>query len=176
MDTRPRLTVGAAAVLLGQDRTPPDASSAAAADLPVVTSSPTPAATATAHPSPSSSARPPDRPRKIRIDKVRAGQCVDREPTGQTFETLPVVPCGQAHDLEIYAIRKLGGGRWPGNDAVQNLAEKACRAAFQTYVGVAYDESTLEIGWYTPTAAGWGSTTGPRCAFSTTRPAAWSAR
>ncbi len=94
------------------------------------------------------------RPKKIRIDKLRAGHCIDREPT-DTFETMPVVPCGQPHDVEIYAVRDLRGGRWPGQQAVDELADEACRAAFRTYVGVEYNESTLEISWSTPTADGW---------------------
>ena len=149
------MVAGAAMMLLiqqsGETATPPAAASG-------VTPSPTPVDSAppSATPAPSTAAPTPRpvRPKKVRIKDIRIGHCIDREPTG-TFETLPVVPCAQPHDVEVFAIRSLSAGRWPGDQAVSERADKACRPAFQAYVGVSYDESTLEMSWYMPTKSAW---------------------
>ncbi|HEU4424436.1 MAG TPA: septum formation family protein [Pilimelia sp.] len=149
---------GAAMMLVAQDQAPPPDSSAAAAGVPLVQPQPTPTASqppsVVASPSPRPPAAPPVRPKKVRVKNLRPGHCVDREPT-KVFETLPVVPCAQSHAVEIYAIPNLGRGKWPGETAIYDRAENACRAAFEAYVGVPYDESTLEIGGSAPTQDSW---------------------
>ncbi len=71
---------------------------------------------------------------------------------------LDVVDCASAHDSEIYALPTLSGSStYPGDDAVQTLADDACHTAFAPYVGIAVESSDLDYDYYTPTESGWTS-------------------
>ncbi len=71
---------------------------------------------------------------------------------------LDVVGCDTPHDSEIYAIPTLAGSStYPGGDAVQSLADDACHAAFEPYVGIAVESSDLDYDYYTPTETGWNN-------------------
>jgi hypothetical protein len=148
---------GAALMLVAEREAPPAASSPGVATAPVAQPPPAPASTEPPRVTPSPTLVTPPRsvrPKRIRVKDIRVGHCIDRTPAN-TFETLPVVPCVQPHDVEVYAIRGLGRGGWPGDKALTDRADKACRPPFEAYVGVPYDESTLEISWYLPTQSSW---------------------
>lgn len=71
---------------------------------------------------------------------------------------LDVVSCDSPHDSEIYAIPTLSAAStYPGNDAVQTLADDACNAAFRLYVGIDVAKSDLDYDFYTPTESGWNN-------------------
>ncbi|HEY7465862.1 MAG TPA: septum formation family protein [Dehalococcoidia bacterium] len=65
------------------------------------------------------------------------------------------VPCGQAHDNEVFYIFALSGDTWPGEESVEKSASEGCLPAFETYVGAAYEESHLDYSWLTPTQRSW---------------------
>jgi hypothetical protein len=148
---------GAALMFVAEREARPAASSQGAASAPVAQPPPAPVSSEppgiTPSPTPGTPPRPV-KPKRISTEKIKVGHCIDRMPA-KTFVTLPVVPCVQPHDVEVYAIRNLGRGGWPGDKALADRADKACHPVFATYVGVPYDQSTLETSWYGPTQAGW---------------------
>lgn len=44
---------------------------------------------------------------------------------------------------------------WPGEDALDRYARRACAAAFDPWAGIPYELSVLEIGWIVPDEDAW---------------------
>ena len=85
---------------------------------------------------------------------LRVGDCLDMV-EGEQVETVPVVPCGEPHSDEVYHDFELPDGDYPGDDALNTAAEEGCLAAFEPFVGLAYEESTLYVAWYSPSEMSW---------------------
>lgn len=65
------------------------------------------------------------------------------------------VACDDGHDEEVFEVRTLGAGGWPGSRAVANRADDACYGTFASYVGSSYESSDLEYDYYAPTEGEW---------------------
>lgn len=64
--------------------------------------------------------------------------------------------CRAKHDAEVMLRSRLAGSRtWPGEDALDRKALKVCEAAFPRYVGLALNESLLDVDYITADRAGW---------------------
>jgi hypothetical protein len=85
---------------------------------------------------------------------VRVGDCLDMA-TGEVVETVPVVPCDEPHSDEVFHDFAVADGEFPGDDELASAAEDGCIAAFDSFVGVAYADSVLSVGWYVPTEDSW---------------------
>ncbi|MBM7505156.1 septum formation family protein [Agromyces aurantiacus] len=85
---------------------------------------------------------------------LRVGDCLEMV-EGEAVETVPVVPCSEPHTDEVYHDFQMPDGEFPGDEAVTAAAEEGCLAAFEPFVGVAYDASTLYVAWYSPTQESW---------------------
>jgi hypothetical protein len=92
---------------------------------------------------------------------LRVGDCVNdahlmesgTEPT--EVERVELVPCSQAHDLEVYEVFTLPGNDFPGSDNVRILADQRCLQSFPDFVGTAYDDSALTFAAYYPVQREW---------------------
>jgi hypothetical protein len=91
------------------------------------------------------------------FDQLRIGDCIMTGNLGKNVESVPVVPCDQAHDAQISGLELLPAGAWPGQDAVHRGAADLCRKALQNFVGISYEESVLEFHSFTPTSAAWAA-------------------
>ena len=85
---------------------------------------------------------------------LRVGDCMDT-PEGEVVSEVPVVPCTEPHDDEVYFDFQLADGEFPGDDAVTEQSDAGCLEQFQPFVGLAYDSSTLDFYSYRPTAESW---------------------
>ncbi len=52
------------------------------------------------------------------------------------FESLTAVPCGEPHDMEIFAQIPMPSGPYPGVAALTEYGEERCAEPFETYVGL----------------------------------------
>lgn len=77
------------------------------------------------------------------------------EVTAETISTVPVVPCSDEHDYEVYYELQLPGDEFPGEDAVTAAAEEGCAAQFEAFAGIPYDLSALNYKYLTPTEQSW---------------------
>jgi hypothetical protein len=91
------------------------------------------------------------------VADIAVGDCFDDDEAleEEEFDSLPVVPCEQAHDNEVYALVELPREPWPGDDAVFESSLDACESEFERYVGEAYDDSELEYFLAVPTEDAW---------------------
>jgi hypothetical protein len=87
---------------------------------------------------------------------ISVGDCLDDAAAGSTTATATIVPCTDPHDSEAYADITLTGDAYPGLGAVQTRAQAGCRGeAFADFIGIASDDSTLQVSYYYPTEASW---------------------
>ncbi len=85
---------------------------------------------------------------------IKVGDCLNDSSSTGEVSAVPITPCGDAHDSEAFHAFDLTGDTYPGDEAIQTEAAK-CQDEFAAYVGKAYEESTLEINYYSPTEQSW---------------------
>ena len=86
---------------------------------------------------------------------LKVGDCLSDQ-AGATGEVsdVPVVPCEEPHDSEIFHSYIIPDAEtFPGS--FDEHIDAQCVPQFETFVGVAYDASTLELSWLEPTAQSW---------------------
>ncbi|HEY9412677.1 MAG TPA: septum formation family protein [Jiangellaceae bacterium] len=90
------------------------------------------------------------------VFSVKVGDCIGAFGDGEQVSEIPVVPCTEPHDQEVYAaVQVPDAAEYPGDAAVEDQAKTDCSAEFQTFVGLAYDDSELYVNFLTPTADSW---------------------
>ena len=80
------------------------------------------------------------------------GECMV---SSSDLEANRVVPCARPHDQEVYLVGRLPSGDYPGDTAVEDLAEGICRRGFSGYVGSDYDDSSYDYAFYAPDDDEW---------------------
>ncbi|MFD6094461.1 hypothetical protein ACFWGN_20295 [Oerskovia sp. NPDC060338] len=99
------------------------------------------------------------------VFSLQIGDCVNQvaadaeQPTDsddyEEVSSMPVVPCGDPHTDELYAEKELEAGDYPGDEAIASLTEEFCLAEFEGFVGLSYEESSLDIWPMLPVQVGW---------------------
>ena len=80
---------------------------------------------------------------------VQAGGTID-------MRNLRPVGCATAHENEVVGTMKYtGAGAFPGMPAFEAFAQAPCLAAFESYVGISFDLSALDMFILTPTDQTW---------------------
>ncbi len=69
------------------------------------------------------------------------------------------VPCTREHDGEVMWVGAVAAARepWPGEAEAVEALDRRCYPAFETYTGVAWDDSPLDYELYAPDEAQWSS-------------------
>jgi hypothetical protein len=93
-------------------------------------------------------------PHDVDIDTLKVGECINETPEEEPV-TVPLVPCTQPHDGEVFAIYSLPGGKYPGDALVDRFAQGGCDKRFDTYAGAAADQSNWDVGFFGPSADLW---------------------
>ena len=92
---------------------------------------------------------------------IKVGDCLTLRSVDATeVDSMPVVPCGQVHDSEVFAQMTLTGDTFPGVDSIQATLDGFCADEFGRFVGLEYGTSTLSLNYVYPTEDSW--TTGDR--------------
>lgn len=90
------------------------------------------------------------------VFSLSVGDCLNTADLASgELDAVPVVPCSEPHDSEIYAEIVLTGDEWPGSDVVDVQVDDHCYTQFSSFVGVAYETSVLDYLTFTPTQASW---------------------
>jgi len=66
-----------------------------------------------------------------------------------------LVSCDDPHKNEVYAVFKLPGSSWKGDDYIFEQAEIGCVARFEAFVGIEYELSTLWADIIYPIEKSW---------------------
>lgn len=90
------------------------------------------------------------------VFELQVGDCFDDQTgSGDVVFDVPVVPCTEPHDNEIYFEFEMTDAVFPGNEATLESSALRCLDQFQPFVGSEYLESELDIFPITPTAQSW---------------------
>lgn len=89
------------------------------------------------------------------VFSIAVGDCLDLSDSSMSNEvsSLPTVPCSDEHDSEVYAETTLDGEEYPAD--LDDQAGQYCYDQFASFVGKAYEESSLDFQYLTPTQDGW---------------------
>lgn len=89
---------------------------------------------------------------------IEVGDCVNEallSGGGDETDSIPVVPCDEPHDSEVYAAFDVDYAEFPGVDQLQADGEERCLAEFEPFIGVPYDQSAIYFSSYYPTEGSW---------------------
>ena len=92
---------------------------------------------------------------------LQVGDCFD-SPTvvGETVSEVQHHPCSEGHTGEVFAVvtdPAASDAAYPDQVAQESFVATACAAPFLDFVGIAMDQSALDVRYFTPTSDGWAS-------------------
>jgi hypothetical protein len=87
------------------------------------------------------------------VFEIAVGDCLTDQSSAEQVSDVPVVPCTEPHSSEVYHLYQVPGDTFPGD--FTQVTEEQCKPAFQTFVGMAYDQSVLEVTTLEPTVETW---------------------
>lgn len=90
---------------------------------------------------------------------LEVGDCFNTEDIS-TVDEVSVVDCEQSHVYEVFGVTEFDAGddaEFPGEDALDEAADSACRPAFEDYVGIPYDDSEWFGTFVNPSEATWAA-------------------
>jgi hypothetical protein len=88
--------------------------------------------------------------------RLQVGDCLAEEAIGDV-ESVPVVPCDEAHDSELYHTFDLPDTEYPGEESIIDSAQQGCLAAFESFVGAPYETSIYDISYLYPIEESWNA-------------------
>lgn len=91
----------------------------------------------------------------VSVYEIQVGDCLDSADLSGELNSVPVVPCAEPHDAEIYDSTMLSGDEFPGQAEVEAQADDYCIGAFESFVGVAYADSELYASTILPSEDSW---------------------
>lgn len=89
---------------------------------------------------------------------LRVGDCLRSVPRDASeVEQVDLVPCARAHKGEVYADAELTDASFPGASMIAEHSQAVCEKAFGPFVGLRFNDSTLDVYFLAPTARSWRS-------------------
>lgn len=86
---------------------------------------------------------------------IAVGECFADPDAVVYTDDVEIQDCAGPHGAEVYAEHEIAGDTYPGEDAVFAEGDDACLAEFDTFVGIDYDSSELDFGYFYPTKKVW---------------------
>lgn len=91
----------------------------------------------------------------IDIFSLKVGDCMPMSSASGLISEASVVPCSDPHAEEVFHEITLDDGDFPGDETIDEQAETGCVAAFESFVGIEWNSSTLDMYPITPTQDTW---------------------
>lgn len=92
------------------------------------------------------------------VPTLEIGQCSNGIRPGATLtaDAYRSIPCESPHEAEVFgSVQYVGSGAFPGETALLDFGQAPCAAAFASYVGIDFQESSLQAIIVTPSEATW---------------------
>lgn len=89
------------------------------------------------------------------VASAEVGACTNTSDLQGQITEIPTVDCTEEHDAQVVGKFDMPDGEFPGDEGVSAAAEEDCRAAFESFVGISYDESTLQMRFIGPSEQTW---------------------
>lgn len=91
------------------------------------------------------------------VEDLSVGDCF-QIPAEIEVVTVEIVSCEEPHDVEVYAVKQLDQGTdepYPGLFALDESSFTVCVDDFEDFVGSPYEDSILDVFWFSPTPESW---------------------
>ena len=87
---------------------------------------------------------------------ITVGDCLP-DPNAATGEVqeVPVVPCSEPHGSEVYLSHIIDGDELPDATEMEAIVNEQCIGNFESFIGLPYEQSALQVTWLEPTAGSW---------------------
>lgn len=85
---------------------------------------------------------------------AEVGECVDIAVNSTSVTEFTGFDCAMEHDIEVYFVGDVAATDFDAI-AIAEEASALCRAEFETFVGLTYEESTLDIYYLYPQQESW---------------------
>jgi hypothetical protein len=97
-------------------------------------------------------------PEDTSVFDLAVGDCFNDVAQGQFEATeVPIVPCDEPHDNEIYFEYEIDGDDFPGADVVEQDSFARCEEEFEAFVGTPPADSELSAFPIYPTEQSWAN-------------------
>ncbi len=98
---------------------------------------------------------------RVSTADIRPGDCLLIAGRAGAERWVPAVPCSSSHTGEVYDVRALGGGPYPGTDAIRSAGSSECAVAWHDGTGAttraAAGGAAASLAVLVPTAEGWAA-------------------
>lgn len=94
-------------------------------------------------------------PGSVNTTDLQVGDCTNGLKEDTTVVDIPAVPCSQPHEGEVYAVVQLEGDEFPGDDVLQERAQRRCINELRAYSPKTLKNPAYGIFWFQPTDFTW---------------------
>ena len=92
----------------------------------------------------------------LQVTDLRVGDCFNlKDPDEEVTEEVDARTCTEPHQYELYYAIDMPDGAYPDEDGFTAYVGQTCLPAFDTYVGLPYQDSRYDLVWFQPTPDGW---------------------
>ncbi len=91
----------------------------------------------------------------IPVEESPPGPCYDLETEDGLLTGWTEVSCDGPRQYEVTFVADFNPGPFPGDEYLAIQAAETCAAAFEAYVGVTAEQSSLSLDWLVPTEPVW---------------------
>lgn len=88
---------------------------------------------------------------------IEVGDCINDSSITEEVTSLPVVPCDEPHDSEVFHAFDLSTAELPVDTEIETAVAETCYPVFEQFVGAPYDTSLYYVGYYSPSVESWAS-------------------
>ena len=96
----------------------------------------------------------PDEGEEMDVFALEVGDCFNSLEMDEVTE-VDGLSCDKSHVYEVYYAFDIVADEFPGEEAVAEEAADGCLATFEGFVGLAYEDSFLDISYLYPTTESW---------------------
>ncbi|WP_123788435.1 septum formation family protein [Phytoactinopolyspora halophila] len=90
----------------------------------------------------------------ISVFDIEEGDCIG-EFAQDSVDTVDLYPCDEEHFQQVFLITEIEQDELPGDEELEELVIDECLPAFEEHVGVAYEESELDVNYLAPSQDTW---------------------
>jgi hypothetical protein len=89
------------------------------------------------------------------LQNLAPGDCFDTA-DADTITEIDAGPCNEPHEYEAFHVTTVAGETFPSDAQFEEAFTSQCLPAFESYVGVSYQDSQIFATMITPSEESWG--------------------
>ncbi len=89
------------------------------------------------------------------VYSLRTGDCLQNPAARLGITTVPVVPCSQRHNAQVFAVFAVAGSGYPGTAALQHQAAQGCHARIAGIINQSLVTNSMTLQYLFPESQSW---------------------